>query len=104
MEQGIRHQPEPDLKRSLVVQSDELDVKSSEEVQAIIILSSLQSVQAGSQSHMDSEKSNQLQFMEQINQEVCLDASPECHAEYLPSHALTSKFLPEPLGQELDVI
>ncbi|TQD76835.1 hypothetical protein C1H46_037615 [Malus baccata] len=98
---GARDQPEADLKRSLQVQSAELDVESSEEDQASIILSSLQSVQAGSQNHMDLEKPNQLPSMEHINQEVCWDASPESHPEYLPSQALTSEFLPESSGQEL---
>ncbi|XP_068341009.1 protein SCAR2-like [Pyrus communis] len=100
---GARDQPEADLKRSLQVQSAELDVESSEEDQASIILSSLQSVQAGSQNHMDLEKPNQLPSMEHINQEVCWGASPESHPEYLPSQALTSEFLPESSGQELDV-
>ncbi|XP_008388307.2 protein SCAR2-like isoform X1 [Malus domestica] len=98
---GARDQPEADLKRSLQVQSAELDVESSEEDQASIILSSLQSVQAGSQNHMDLEKPNQLPSTEHINQEVCWDASPESHPEYLPSQALTSEFLPESSGQEL---
>ncbi|XP_018506643.2 protein SCAR2 isoform X2 [Pyrus x bretschneideri] len=101
---GARDQPEADLKRSLQVQSAELDVESSEEDQASIILSSLQSVQAGSQNHMDLEKPNQLPSTEHINQEVCWGASPESHPEYLPTQALTSEFLPESSGQELDVM
>ncbi|KAM1525500.1 hypothetical protein ACFX10_009958 [Malus domestica] len=46
-------------------------------------------------------QSNQLPFAEHINQEVCWDASPESHPEYLPSQALTSEL---PSGQELDVM
>ncbi|KAM2089035.1 hypothetical protein ACFX1T_033040 [Malus domestica] len=100
---GARDQPEADLKHSLEVQSDEFDVESSDEDQASINLSSLQSAQAGSQNHMDSEKSNQLPSTEHINQEVYLDASLESYSEYLPSQALTSEFLPESSGLELDV-